>query len=358
MRLPMIDDQIDIEQTKQMVDVFMENGFTYFDTAYGYINQRSEVAAKEALIDRYPRESFQFATKLPAWNAPNAEEAKQMFYTSLERTGAGYFDFYLLHNLGGERIQAFEDYDLWNFIKEQKEKGIIKKIGFSLHDTAETLDQVLTKHPEVDFVQLQINYADWNDKVIQSKLCYEVAQKHKVPVIVMEPVRGGALAQPPKKVAECLDKAGFDMSYPEWAIRFSASLDDAFVVLSGMSNMEQMQQNISYMKEFEKLTDVHYKAIEEAQEILSTIPSIPCTNCKYCIKDCPQGILISNLLSAYNKHLVFEDFAGAKKSYNWAAERGNHASACVACGKCETVCPQFINIIDKLGEISSVLENG
>ncbi|MFI3227471.1 MAG: aldo/keto reductase [Clostridia bacterium] len=358
MRLPMLDDEIDIEQTKQMVDVFMENGFTYFDTAYGYINQRSEVAAKIALIDRYPRESFQFATKLPAWSgAKTAEEAKNMFYTSLERTGAGYFDFYLLHNVGADRTSIFEEYDLWNFIIEQKKLGKIKKIGFSLHDTADRLEELLIKHPEVDFVQLQINYADWEHKTIQSRKNYEMAEKYGKPVIIMEPIRGGALATPPPQIKEIFDATNSDMSYAQWALRYAASLDNAMIVLSGMSTLEQMQENVSFMKEFEKLNEEEYAVIKKAQDVIGAIPTIPCTNCKYCIKDCPQGILISSMLAAMNKFRVFGDFNGAKRSYEFATKNNAHASECIACGACESVCPQSIKIIDELVKVSETLEN-
>lgn len=360
MRLPMLEGEVDIEQTKQMVDLFMENGFTYFDTAYAYINQKSEVAAKEALIDRYPRESFQFATKLPAWDGPkNAEEARQMFYTSLERTGAGYFDFYLLHNVGADRTASFDKYDLWNFISKQKADGKIKKIGFSLHDTADKLDKHLTDHPEIDFVQLQINYADWNDSVVQSKKCYEVAQKHNKPVTIMEPIRGGALANPPQKIKDIFNTYPQKMSYPEWALRFSGSLDNVITVLSGMSTIEQMRENVTFMKDFEKLNDQQYKIIGQVQDLLKTLPCIPCTSCRYCVADCPMNIYIPNMLTAMNKNLMYEDFPGAKRSYEWATQpgKGSHASSCVECGKCESVCPQSIKIIDELKKIVPALEN-
>ena len=205
MRLPMNGEKIDVEQTKKMVDKFISEGFCYFDTAYGYNDGASEAAAKEALVDRYPREKFLLATKLPAWaGAKSREEAEQMFYTSLERTGAGYFDFYLLHNLGEERTHFFDDYDIWNFLQERKKEGLIRHLGFSMHDKADVLDRILTEHPEMEFVQLQINYADWEDPTIESRKCYEVARKHGKPVIIMEPVKGGTLANPPKEVTDIL----------------------------------------------------------------------------------------------------------------------------------------------------------
>lgn len=355
MRLPMIENEIDIEQMKQMVDVFMENGFTYFDTAYGYVDQRSEGAAKIALVDRYPRESFQIATKLPAWNAKTAEEAKQMFYTSLERMGVEYFDFYLLHNVGIERTQVFDNFDLWNFLIEQKELGKIKKIGFSMHDKGNAVDEVLAKHPEIDFVQLQINYADWEDKVVQAKLCYEAVTKHNKPVFIMEPIRGGALADPPPQIKEILDGSGIKMTYPQWALKFAASLDNAQIVLSGMSTLEQMQQNIAFMDNLEKINEIEMQAIEKAQKALAEIPNIPCTLCKYCIKECPKGILIPNLLIAMNKQLVYGDSRSAKKSYKFATRNNSSPSECIGCGRCESVCPQSIKIIDELVRVEARL---
>lgn len=354
MRLPMLNEgkEIDIEQTKDMVDLFLENGFTYFDTAYGYINQRSEGATKTCLVDRYPRESFQLATKLPAWAGPKTkEEAEQMFFTSLERTGAGYFDFYLLHNLGGKRIQYYDDYDLWNFVQKQKEAGLIKKLGFSFHDNADTLDKLLTLHPEVDFIQLQINYADWENAIIQSRKCYEVGVKHNKPVIVMEPLRGGALANPPTAVANILKGAQSDTSFAEWGLRFAASPDNVFMVLSGMSTLEQTKENIAFMKDFQPMSTDEYKVIKEAQNALDSIPSIPCTNCQYCVKECPKQINIPEIFNAMNKLLVYDDLSSAKGTYTFITNTGNNASACISCKRCEAVCPQLIKISDELKHV-------
>ena len=239
MRLPMLGEEVDLEQTKQMVDLFMEAGFTYFDTAYGYLGGKSEKAVKTALVERYPRESFQLATKLPAWAGPKtAEEAKQMFYTSLERTGAGYFDFYLLHNLGNERTKFFDEWKIWDFVADLKKQGLIKHIGFSMHDSADALEAQLQAHPETEFVQLQINYADWDNDSVQSRKCYEVARKYGKSVIIMEPVKGGYLASLPEKVAEPLHRLAPEVSDSSWAIRYAASLDGLITVLSGMSTVE------------------------------------------------------------------------------------------------------------------------
>jgi predicted aldo/keto reductase-like oxidoreductase len=358
MRLPMTDGQIDTEQTKAMVDKFLASGFTYFDTAYIYNNGKSEETAKIALVDRYPREKFQLATKLPAWaGAKTAEEAREMFFTSLKRTGAGYFDFYLLHNCGGPRTKVFDDFGLWDFVLEQREKGLIKHVGFSLHDTADVLDDVLTKHPEMEFVQLQINYADWNNPKIQSRQCAETAKKHGKPIIIMEPVKGGLLAKPLPPIVAMLNAANphaSPSSPSSWAIRFAASLDNVITVLSGMSDMSQMEDNIATMKDFRPFTDAEYTAIEKARAAFEAIENVPCTGCNYCTKDCPQSVAIPTVFDALNYYLVFGNLDYAKGHYrNWAA---SSAGKCVECGQCEAACPQHINIMQELKRAVAALE--
>jgi predicted aldo/keto reductase-like oxidoreductase len=357
MRLPMLGEQIDIEQTKVMVDKFLAAGFTYFDTAYGYNNGKSEEAAKIALIDRYPRENFQFATKLPAWaGAKNADEAKQMFFTSLERTGAGYFDFYLLHNCGAERTKAFDDFGIWDFVLEQREKGLVKHAGFSFHDTADVLDDILTKHPEMEFVQLQINYADWNNPAVQSAKCLDTAKKHGKPVIIMEPVKGGLLANPVPSVAKILSKVNPNSSPSSLAIRFAASLDNVITVLSGMSNIAQLENNMATISDFRPLDDAEYAAIEKARDALNSVETIPCTQCRYCVKDCPQGISIPDIFNALNQHLIFDDLESPKHFYGFVTRNGNTAGTCAECGQCESVCPQHIGIMRELKRAAKTFE--
>jgi predicted aldo/keto reductase-like oxidoreductase len=355
MRLPMLGEQVDLEQTKTMVDRFLAAGFTYFDTAYGYIGGKSEEAAKLALVDRYPRESYQLATKLPAWaGAKNADEAKQMFFTSLRRTGAGYFDYYLLHNCGGDRTKAFDDFDLWNFVLEQREKGLIRHVGCSFHDTADVLEDLLEKHPEMEFVQLQINYADWDSPAVQSGKCLETAKKYGKPVIIMEPVKGGLLARLPAPAAKLLKETAPGVSPASWAIRFAASLEPVITVLSGMSDTEQLEDNLATMSGLRPLDERERSALGSAARIIAAA-GIPCTACRYCVKECPQGIAIPGIFSAMNKYLIFGDLAFAKNSYQWETRTGGNAAQCLACGQCAAVCPQHISIAEELRHAAEAL---
>ncbi|MEG2206933.1 MAG: aldo/keto reductase [Clostridia bacterium] len=357
MRLPMNGENVDMEQTKQMVDLFMEKGFTYFDTAFGYLGGKSEAAAKEALVDRYPRDSFQLATKLPAWaGAKDADEAKNMFWTSLKRTGAGYFDFYLLHNLGGPRTQVFDDFGIWAFLAEQKAAGLIRHLGFSFHDKADVLEGILNAHPEMEFVQLQINYADWESEDVQSRRCYEVARAHGKPVIIMEPVKGGSLANLPDAVAQPMRDFAPESSLPSWALRFAASQEGIITVLSGMSTLEQMKDNLRSMSSFTPLSKEERGVLAQVQEKLRAVERIPCTDCRYCMKGCPQGVKIAPIFAAMNQYLMFNHLQGAKGSYSWETRDGGKASACIACGQCEDACPQHIQIIKELHKAAEILE--
>ena len=355
MRLPKNGEgKIDMEQTKKMVDLFMEAGLNYFDTAYVYDGGDSERAAKEALVERYPRESYTLATKLCAWMGANNEEtAKQQFYTSLERTGAGYFDYYLLHALQAGNYKLYDQYHIWDFVKEQKEKGLIKHWGFSFHAGPDILDEILTKHPDAEFVQLQLNYADWETPDVTARENYEVARKHGKSIIVMEPVKGGVLANPPKKVQEIFRKANKEASFASWAIRYAASLEGIITVLSGMSNVEQMEDNLSYMKQFIPLDDKEQAAIQKAQEAINGIQSIPCTGCHYCTAGCPKQIPIPEIFAARNKQLVWGQLEEGKAAYTNAISGKGAASACIACGQCEKACPQQIPAIESLKECAA-----
>ena len=356
MRLPQNGGKIDIEQTKQMVDLFMDAGCTYFDTAWAYAG--SEDAIRQALVERYPRGSFTIATKNAAWiGCKTREDAVSQFETSLRQTGAGYIDFYLLHNLGDSRTEVFDKFDLWNFVQQKKKEGLIRHVGFSFHSTPEQLDEILTKHPEVEFVQLQINYADWESASIQSRANYEVARKHNKPVVIMEPVKGGFLATPPQQVTDLFKKTEPDASPASWAIRFAASLDGVITVLSGMSSVAQMKDNLSFMKDFKPLSGSEKKAIADAQDVLSHIPVVPCTGCNYCAKVCPNNIGISGSFAALNLFTLYHNKAAANGSKAWTVKGAGkkEADQCLKCGKCEQVCPQHIKIRDELVKVTAAL---
>ena len=355
MRLPKLaDGSIDIEQTKDMVDAFIAAGGTYFDTAYVYDGGNSEKAAKAALVDRYPRDKFTLATKLNA----NADEAsaKQQFEISLERTGAGYFDFYLLHALSEENVGKYDGYHLWDFVRGLKAEGKVKHWGFSFHDSPEMLDRLLTEHPDVDFIQLQINWADWDNPNVQSRACWEVARKHGVSVVVMEPVKGGMLANPPESVKRAFTDADPNASPASWAIRFVASQDGIITVLSGMSNREQMADNTSFMRDFKPLNPEERDVIVRAQQALAAVPSIPCTACHYCTDGCPMNIPIPEIFGAMNRNLVYNQLDAARQNYAWRTKERGKASDCVQCGQCEGVCPQHLSVIEYLQQCAETLE--
>ncbi len=357
MRLPRTDEKtIDIEHTKRMVDAFIEAGGKYFDTAYIY--EGSEEATKAALCDRYPRESYYLADKLNASDnvCKSAEEAKNEIKISLERTGAGYFDFYLLHGIDAGNKDNYSRYGLWDYVKQLKEEGLIRHYGFSFHHSPDQLDELLTEHPDVEFVQLQINYTDWEDPFICSRQCYEIAAKHGKPVVVMEPVKGGKLSDPPQAVKDILARANPDASYASWAIRFAASLPNVMVVLSGMSDIEQMEDNISTMREFVPLTDEEQGVLIEANKTLQQFAGIACTACHYCTPGCPMEIHIPEIFSVMNVYKMYGNLEEARNEYKWRPG-GEKASCCVQCGQCETACPQHLPIISLLEEVVETLED-
>ena len=363
MRLPLTNpdeaSSIDVEQVKDMVDAFIENGFTYFDTAWMYCGFQSECAAKEALVDRYPRDSYTLADKLHAEYIKTREDRDKIFNEQLRKTGVEYFDYYLLHDIGVDHYKIYQELDCFTWLKEKKEQGLVRHIGFSFHDSAKMLDQVLTEHPEVEFVQLQLNYLDWDSEGVQSRKCYETAVKHGKPVIVMEPVKGGTLAKVPERAERMFKEYHPDMSVPSWAIRFAASNEHVMMVLSGMSNMEQLQDNMSYMADFQPLNEEEQEIIRKAVEIINSGIEIPCTGCSYCTEGCPQNIAIPKYFSLYNADLQECEEKGWKPQgeyYDRLTKTFGKASDCVECGQCEAVCPQHLPVIRHLKEVAARFE--
>ena len=361
MRLPLTDandkGSIDVEETKKMVDAFIEQGFTYFDTAWMYCAFKSENAVKEALTDRYPRDRYTLTTKLHASYLKKKEDRDRIFEEQRQKTGVEYFDYYLIHAIDQELYSIYNEMDCFNWLMEKKKQGLVTHIGFSYHDSAEFLDQVLTEHPEMEFVQLQMNYLDWESAEVQSRKCYEVASKHGKPVIVMEPVKGGTLADVPVEVRESFAAYHPDFSVPSWAIRFVASLDNVAMVLSGMSNMEQLMDNISYMKEFVPMNAEETELVHKAAEMIKDSIAIPCTGCSYCTEGCPMQIAIPDLFRVYNKSKRGEiSDVEADEEYRQLTEPGGKARECLACGQCQVACPQHLEIINYLKDVAKCME--
>lgn len=363
MRLPSLDPndpgKIDMEQTKQMVDTFLERGFTYFDTAWMYCAFQSERAAKEALVERHPRDSFTLATKLHSGFIKTKEDRDRIFNEQREKTGVEFFDYYLLHDINAHSLDVYNALDCFSWIREKKAQGLVRHIGFSFHDGADLLDRVLTEHPEFEFVQLQINYLDWDSAGVQSRKCYEVAEKHGVPVFVMEPVKGGTLAAVPDAVADMFKSFAPEMSVPSWAVRFAASLPNVQIVLSGMSSMEQLLDNTGYMQDFKPLSEAEHAVVRKAVEQINANIAVPCTGCAYCVDGCPMRIAIPKYFSLYNADMQ------EIKGKSWTPQSGYYenlthdfgkASECIACGQCEGVCPQHLPIIEHLKTVAAHFE--
>lgn len=354
MRLPKKGLGIDIKKTSEMVDMFLDRGYTYFDTAFVYPG--SEAAAKKALVDRHPRDSYTLATKLMAGISLNEKSAKEEFFTSLKRTGAEYFDYYLLHSLQSDNYERYEKFHLWDFVNEQKAAGTIKHIGFSFHDKPDLLEKLLKEHPEVEFVQLQINYADWDSPAVCARENYELVRKYGKQLVIMEPVKGGKLANPPAEVKKIFDAVNPDVSYASWAIRFAASLDGLLACLSGMSTLQQVEDNTTFMSDFKPLSDEEMAAVRKAQKVFNDSPEIPCTACHYCTPGCPKQIPIPEIFSAENLRLTTGRIEEARAAYASAVGAGSGADSCITCHKCENICPQHIKVSDHMKTIAEAMK--
>lgn len=349
MRLPMIGDQVDIAQTNQMVDDYLAAGFNYFDTAHGYIDGKSELAIRECLTSRYPRDKYILTNKLSGNFFSSQEEIRPLLESQLEACGVDYFDFYLLHAMSADRYAGYKELKAVETCLELKSEGKIRHLGMSFHDKADVLDQILTDCPHIEVVQIQFNYVDYEDDKVEARKCYEVCRKHGKPVLIMEPVKGGSLVNLPSAAQKIFDKlnGGSNASY---AIRFAAGFEGVIMVLSGMSNTEQLLDNIHYMKDFKPLNAEEQEAVETVCAIFRNQELIPCTTCRYCTEVCPQGIAIPELFACLN----------AKKQEGSSAEYpsgSTPASECIKCGLCENACPQNLNIRQLLTVAAAEFEN-
>lgn len=357
MRLPQKEEKIDMERVCGMVDTYIEAGLNYFDTAYVYHGGESETAAREAIVKRYPRDSFYLATKLPAWCIKSADDRDRIFNEQLERTGTEYFDFYLLHSLeDGWNYDTYENFDCFSWGMQKKAEGKIKHFGFSYHGSPELLEKVLDKHPEIEFVQIQLNYVDWDNPIIRSGELYEILHGRNIPMIIMEPVKGGTLADLKPELEAKYKEIRPDSSVASWAMRFVASLPGVMTILSGMSNEEQMSDNIGTFTNFEPLTEKEKAVIDEVTKLMLAIPQIGCTSCKYCCDGCPSKISIPEVFKAVNTIRTYNESWRGKSFYGNLTAHSGKASDCVECGQCEGVCPQHLPIISLMKEASELLD--
>lgn len=358
MRLPMKDEKVDYEEFTKMADAFIDAGFNYFDTAHGYINGQSEIAIRECVSKRIDRSKFLLTDKLTDPFFKSQEDIRPFFENQLKWCGVDYFDFYLMHAQDRNNYKKFKECKAYETAYKFKEEGLIKHFGISFHDKAEVLDMILTEHPEVEVVQIQFNYIDYEDASVEARKVYEVCEKHNKPVLVMEPVKGGSLVNLPKEADDILRelKGGSNASY---AVRFAASFPNISVVLSGMSNFDQMQDNISAMKDFKPLSDKEMDAVNKVCDIFKGLNLIPCTSCRYCIEesDCPKGIRIPDMFAALNVHEAFHNW-NTEFYYNSVITGDGHgkASDCIKCGKCEKVCPQHLEIRELLTKVAETFD--
>ena len=360
MRLPTLGEdrsRIDMEHFKKMADAFLAAGGTYFDTAYPYHGGFSEVAFREAVVKRYPRDAFTVTDKLPIFRVKETADIQPIFDEQLERCGVEYFDYYWIHALSESRYAHAQKVGAFAFLSAKKAEGKIKHIGFSFHDMPEVLDKILTDHPEVEYVQLQLNYMDWEEPTVRARECYEVATAHGKPVIVMEPIKGGTLANLPQEAERLLKQQAPDASPASWAVRYAASLDNVMMVLSGMSNMEQMEDNLSYMQDFRALNAAEMETIENVTKVIRSRIAVACTGCRYCITEnaCPRDIQIPDLFEMYNEMKMYNKQRPVGVYQHLTTDHGK-ASDCISCGMCEKHCPQHLPIRKHLQEVAEIME--
>ena len=351
MRLPMIGEEVDTVEFSKMVDTFIDAGFNYFDTAHGYLQGKSETAIKECLTSRYPRDKYLLVNKLSGSFFKSEEEIRPLIDLQLEACGVEYFDFLLMHAQEETLYERYKKCRAYETAFDLKREGKVRHVGISFHDRAEVLDRILCEYPDIEIVQIQFNYADYNDASVQSRLCLEVCQKHGKPVVVMEPVKGGSLVNLPDSAKAILDelKGG---SYASYAIRFAASFENIIMVLSGMGNMDMMNDNLSYMSDFKPLDEREMAAIDKVCEIFRSQDLIPCTACRYCVDGCPMNISIPDLFACLNAKKTWNNW-NTSYYYGIHTKTGGRAGDCIGCGQCEDICPQHLKIRDLLVEVSA-----
>ena len=362
MRLPLTDPRnpksIDIDQLKKMVDVFMDRGFTHFDTAYTYHQGKSEKAFREAVAERYPRERFTLTDKMPMWEIRQESDYERIFRTQLERTGVEYFDYYWLHSMNKNYVEVLDRTNGWDFVVRKQKEGKIRNIGFSFHDDSATLEKILVEHPEMEYVQLQINYVDWDSASVEAGKCYELCEKYGRKVMVMEPVKGGSLAQVPEEVESLFKEQSPEASPASWAIRFAASLPSVKMVLSGMSDLSQVEDNTSFMEDFKPLDEDEQVIMARAAGVIKKSIAIQCTACHYCTDGCPMNIAIPEYFGLYNTLKQFGASASFNSNYYFKrlADYRGKPSDCIECGQCEEHCPQHLPIIENLKMVAKEYE--
>lgn len=358
MRLPMMENgtDVDIAETTKMVDTFLEQGFNYFDTAHGYLGGKSELALKECLTSRHKREEYILTDKLTMPYFNKQEDIRPFFESQLEACGVEYFDFYLMHAQSKDIFEHFKKCRAYETALELKEEGKIRHFGISFHDRAEVLDEILQEYPQIEVVQIQFNYLDYEDPAVQSRKCYEVCRKYNKPMIIMEPVKGGNLVNLPADAKQILDDLHGTGSTASYAVRFAASFEGVMMVLSGMSNLEQMQDNLSYMKDFKPLDETEMAAVKAVADVFHSKHMIPCTACRYCIEGCPKKISIPDLFACMNAKTVFHDWNADYYYSNVHTVHNGKASECIRCGKCERVCPQHLQIRELLQDVAKEFE--